>query len=107
MRTPFNTGLHNHTSLQVIIVEDDNGEIVREMTKDTEVIAQYKTMRETIVYLTNLNYEDTEAIMLEKLDLQVGTLCGECVYNVHVIHHLYSHDRCSRHYPVIDPRVLV
>lgn len=59
---------------QVIIVEDDNGEIVREMTKDTEVIAQYKTMRETIVYLTNLNYEDTEAIMLEKLDLQVPLL---------------------------------
>lgn len=43
-----------------------------EQTKDTEVIAQYKTMRETIVYLTNLNYEDTEAIMLEKLDLQVA-----------------------------------
>mmetsp|Transcript_6605 Transcript_6605/g.11084 ORF Transcript_6605/g.11084 Transcript_6605/m.11084 type:complete len:1124 (+) Transcript_6605:163-3534(+) len=57
---------------EVIIVEDDNGEIVREMTKDTEVIAQYKTMRETIVYLTNLNYEDSEAIMLEKLDLQVS-----------------------------------
>jgi exportin-1 len=57
---------------EVIIVEDENGEIVREMTKDTEVIAQYKTMRETIVYLTNLNYEDTEAIMLEKLDLQVA-----------------------------------
>lgn len=57
---------------EVIIVEDDNGEIVREMTKDTEVIAQYKTMRETIVYLTNLNYEDTEAIMLEKLDQQVA-----------------------------------
>lgn len=57
-------------------MEDDNGEIVREQTKDTEVIAQYKTMRETIVYLTNLNYEDTEAIMLEKLDLQVrGVLC--------------------------------
>jgi exportin-1 len=53
-------------------VEDENGEIVREMTKDTEVIAQYKTMRETIVYLTNLNYEDTEGIMLEKLDLQVA-----------------------------------
>lgn len=57
---------------EVIIVEDDNGEIVREQTKDTEVIAQYKTMRETMVYLTNLNYEDTEAIMLEKLDLQVS-----------------------------------
>eukprot|EP01041_Mallomonas_annulata_P009489 gene9489-19720_t len=57
---------------EVLIVEDENGEIVREMAKDTEVIAQYKTMREAIVYLTHLNYEDTEAIMLEKLDAQVG-----------------------------------
>jgi exportin-1 len=57
---------------EVIVVEDDNGEIVREMTKDTEVIAQYKTMREAIVFLTHLNYEDTETIMLEKLDLQVA-----------------------------------
>jgi exportin-1 len=57
---------------EVIIVEDENGEIVREQTKDTEVIAQYKTMKEALVYLTHLNYEDTEAIMLEKLDLQVA-----------------------------------
>ena len=56
---------------EVIVVEDENNEIVREMTKDTEVIAQYKTMREVIVYLTNLNYEETELIMLEKLDAQV------------------------------------
>jgi len=57
---------------EVIVVEDDNGHIVREMTKDTEVIAQYKAMREALVYLTHLGYEDTEAIMLEKLDLQVS-----------------------------------
>lgn len=57
---------------EVIIVEDENGEIVREQTKDTEVIAQYKTMREALVYLTHLNYEDTEAIMLEKLEQQVS-----------------------------------
>ena len=56
---------------EVIIVEDENGEIVREMTKDTEIIAQYKQMRDTIVYLTNLNHEDSEQIMLEKLDLQL------------------------------------
>lgn len=56
---------------EVIIVEDDNGEIVREHTKDTEVIAQYKTMREAIVYLAHLNYDDTETIMLQKLELQV------------------------------------
>jgi exportin-1 len=56
---------------EVIIVEDENGDIVREMTKDTEVIAQYKTMREAIIYLTHLGYEDTESIMLSKLELQV------------------------------------
>lgn len=33
---------------EVIIVEDENGEIVREMTKDTEVIAQYNTMRDAL-----------------------------------------------------------
>ena len=77
-------------SQEVIIVEDDNGEIVREQTKDTEVIAQYKTMRETIVYLTNLNYEDTEAIMLEKLDLQVRKwavlmrLFVSCLFSLYV-----------------------
>ncbi len=57
---------------EVIVVENDEGEIVRESTKDTEVIAQYKTMREAIVFITNLNYEVTECIMLEKLDAQVS-----------------------------------
>lgn len=56
---------------EVIIVEDENGNIVREMTKHTEVIAQYKTMRETVIYLTHLNYENTESIMLSKLEMQV------------------------------------
>lgn len=56
---------------EVLIVEDENGDIVRETTKDTDVIAQYKTMRETLVYLTHLNCEDTESIMLAKLTEQV------------------------------------
>ena len=47
------------------------------------MIAQYKTMRETVVYLTNLNYEDTEAIMLEKLDLQVRSVSVcMCTYSI-------------------------
>lgn len=58
---------------EVIVVENEDGDIVREMNKDLEVIAQYKTMREAIVLLTNLNYEETECIMLEKLDLQVSS----------------------------------
>ncbi|GMF52277.1 unnamed protein product [Phytophthora fragariaefolia] len=56
---------------EVLIVEDENGEIVRETTKDTEALSQYKTMHETLVYLTHLNYDDTETIMLEKLTAQV------------------------------------
>ncbi len=49
---------------EVLVVQDDNGEVVRETTKDTDAIAQYKTMRETLVYLTHLDYDDTEQIML-------------------------------------------
>ena len=56
---------------EVLIVEDENGDIVRETTKDTDVIAQYKTMRDTLVYLTHLNCEVTESIMLVKLTEQV------------------------------------
>lgn len=56
---------------EVLIVEDENGDIVRETTKDTDVIAQYKTMRECLVFLTNLNCSDTESIMLSKLTEQV------------------------------------
>jgi len=56
---------------EVLIVEDENGDIVRETTKDTDVIAQYKTMRESLVFLTHLNCDDTESIMLAKLTEQV------------------------------------
>lgn len=35
--------------MQVIVVEDENGNIVRETMKDNDVLAQYKTMRETLV----------------------------------------------------------
>ena len=56
---------------EVLIVEDENGEIVRETTKDTDAIALYKTMRETLVFLTNLNTVNTEQIMLRKLAAQI------------------------------------
>jgi exportin-1 len=52
---------------EVLIEEDESGEIVREATKDTEALAQYKVMRDTLVYLTNLDPKDTERIMLAKL----------------------------------------
>ena len=56
---------------EVLIVEDENGDIVRETAKDLDVIAQYNTMRDTLVYLTHLSCEDTESIMLAKLTEQV------------------------------------
>jgi len=56
---------------EVLIIEDENGEIIREPMKDSDAITLYKTMRETLVYLTHLNVDDTENIMLERLALQV------------------------------------
>jgi exportin-1 len=56
---------------EVLVVENDVGEVVMSVVKDTDALAQYQTMRETLVFLTHLNYEDTESIMLEKLAAQV------------------------------------
>ncbi|KFD59005.1 hypothetical protein M514_00168 [Trichuris suis] len=57
---------------EVLVIENDEGEVVREMIKDTDAISLYKTMRETLVYLTHLDYTDTERIMTEKLQNQVN-----------------------------------
>ncbi len=64
---------------QVIVVEDENGCIVRETMKDNDVLAQYKSMRETLVYLCHLDYDDTEHQMLDKLRTQVGAGGRLCV----------------------------
>ena len=76
---------------EVLVVENERGEVVREFMKDTDAINLYKNMRETLgistkiyfyflliltfkflVYLTHLDYLDTEAIMTEKLANQVN-----------------------------------
>ena len=56
---------------EVLVVQDENGDVVREQTKDTETIQQYKTMREALVYMTHLNVEETEEMMLTKLARQM------------------------------------
>lgn len=56
---------------QVLIVENDEGEIVREFLKEIDTIVLYKTMRELLVYLTHLDVTDTETILTEKLAKQV------------------------------------
>lgn len=57
---------------EVIIVEDENGDVVKESLKDVDSIHLYNIMKETLVYLTNLDYEDTEQIMIQKLQNQVN-----------------------------------
>lgn len=53
-------------------MEDENGNIVRETMKDNDVLTQYKNMRETLVYLSNLDHDDTERQMLERLRAQMA-----------------------------------
>jgi exportin-1 len=56
---------------EVLIVENDEGEIVREFVKESDTIQLYKTTRECLVYLTHLDVVDTENIMSDKLAKQV------------------------------------
>ncbi|KAH6575064.1 hypothetical protein BASA60_005186 [Batrachochytrium salamandrivorans] len=57
---------------EVLIVENDEGEIVRETLKESDTIMLYKSMREVLVYLTHLDSEDTERIMSSKLERQMS-----------------------------------
>lgn len=63
--------LHQLNVVKVLIVENDEGEIVREFMKETDTIVLYKSMRELLVYLTHLDVTDTETILTEKLAKQV------------------------------------
>ncbi|AAS51792.2 ADL128Cp [Eremothecium gossypii ATCC 10895] len=56
---------------EVLIVENDEGEIVREFVKESDTIQLYKSEREVLVYLTHLDVVDTEEIMLDKLGRQI------------------------------------
>lgn len=57
---------------EVLVVENENGEVVREFMKDTNSINLYKNMRETLVFLTHLDCMDTDRIMTLKLLNQVN-----------------------------------
>lgn len=56
---------------EVLVVENDEGEIVREFVKESDTIQLYKSQREVLVYLTHLNVIDTEEIMISKLARQI------------------------------------
>lgn len=40
---------------EVLVVIDENGEAVEEHFDDTETISIYETMRETLIFLTNVD----------------------------------------------------
>lgn len=40
---------------EVLVVIDENGEAVEEVYDDTETISIYESMRETLIYLTNID----------------------------------------------------
>ncbi|KAF2461640.1 CRM1 C terminal-domain-containing protein [Lineolata rhizophorae] len=56
---------------EVLIVENDEGEIVREFVKESDTIQLYKSTRECLVFLTHLDVQDTENILTDKLARQV------------------------------------
>ncbi|OZJ05121.1 Exportin-1 [Bifiguratus adelaidae] len=56
---------------EVLVVENDEGEIVRETLKESDTVTLYKSMKECLVYLTHLDVYNTEQIMSEKLAKQM------------------------------------
>lgn len=62
---------------EMMMMENEDGEIVRVETQDTDGIALYKLMKESLVLLATVDYDITEAILLNFLDIQVGMTC-EC-----------------------------
>lgn len=56
---------------EVLIVENEEGEIVRVFVKESDTIQLYKSMRDVLVHLTHLNVIDTEQIMSDKLARQI------------------------------------
>lgn len=52
---------------EVFIVENDEGEIVCEFVKESDIVQFYKMICECLVYLIYLDVIDIENIMIEKL----------------------------------------
>jgi exportin-1 len=48
---------------EVLVVIDENGEAVEEVFDDTETISVYETMRETLVYLTNIDKAGVDRVI--------------------------------------------
>ncbi|KAE9406580.1 Crm1-F1 [Gymnopus androsaceus JB14] len=56
---------------EVLVVENEEGEVVREHLQEVDSIALYKMMRELMLYLTHLDVADMETILTEKMEAQI------------------------------------
>lgn len=57
---------------EVLVVQDENGEAVEEVFDDTETISIYEQMRETLIYLTNIDTQAMDKVIQERLDKLTG-----------------------------------
>jgi exportin-1 len=57
---------------EVLVVIDENGEAVEEHFDDTETISIYEQMKETLIYLTNINTTDMDFVIQTRLDRLTG-----------------------------------
>ena len=56
---------------EVLVSVDEYGNTIRETVQDTETVALYDLMKETLIYLTHLDPEDTEHIIMMKMAKQM------------------------------------
>ncbi|CCF58359.1 hypothetical protein KAFR_0E02060 [Kazachstania africana CBS 2517] len=54
---------------EVLVVENEEGEFVKETYRESDTIQLYQTAREVLVYLTHLNVNDTQNLIQQKLKL--------------------------------------
>nr|UXY87653.1 importin beta-related nuclear transport receptor [Cryptomonas curvata] len=55
---------------EVLLIENENGSIVREITRDTDSIVLYSKCKEILIYLAKLKEESIISIILKKLSFQ-------------------------------------
>ncbi|OAF70610.1 hypothetical protein A3Q56_01637 [Intoshia linei] len=63
---------HMEKPEEVMVIQNEQGNVVRETMQDTNSINIYQTMRETLVYLTHVDPEHTIGIMNKGLVAQVS-----------------------------------
>jgi exportin-1 len=56
---------------EVLVVENEDGEVVRETTQETDALEIYNSTKGCLVILTHLDFEDTHQIMKDKLARQI------------------------------------